>query len=209
MTIGAGKYGTDGPYYASSGSSGANALSIASAEVGKDEDEETKQPSYFSSWGGRYDLQVKPDTTAPGTDIFSSWPGESNSEFVLLSGTSMATPYVAGLAALFIGKHGRRKVHAKDFAKEMSMRIVATGSPLPWLWSNQTAAGDIIAPIHQVGGSLLNAAKAVKYTTGLNFESLDSMTPCTSKVIKGSHENKGMRRWSTHSKWRTGQVFKC
>lgn len=90
MTIGVGNYGTGGPYYASSGSSGENLPSVASAQVSKDELGETKQPSYFSSWGGLYDLQVKPDITVPGTDIFSAWLGDSNSEFVLLSGTSMA-----------------------------------------------------------------------------------------------------------------------
>lgn len=131
---------------------------------------ETKQPSYFSSWGGLYDLQVKPDIAAPGTNIFSAWPGDSNSEFVLLSGTSMATPYIAGVAALYVGKHGGRKVHGKDFAKELSMRIVATGSALPWLWYNQTAAEDFIAPVHQVGGGLVDAEKVVQYTTGLNFQ---------------------------------------
>lgn len=170
MTIGAGNYGTGGPYYASSGSSGENVLSVASAEVSKDGVGETKQPSYFSSWGGLYDLQVKPDIAAPGTNIFSAWPGASNSEFVLLSGTSMATPYVAGVAALYIGKHGGRKVHGKAFAKELSMRIVATGSALPWLWYNQTAADDFIAPVHQVGGGLVDAEKVVNYTTGLNFQ---------------------------------------
>ncbi|KAH7149910.1 subtilase [Dactylonectria estremocensis] len=192
MSIGAGNYGTGGPYYASSGSSGVNVLSVASAEVRKAEDEEIKQPSYFSSWGGLYDLQVKPDITAPGTDIFSSWPGESNSEFVLLSGTSMATPYVAGVAALFIGKHGGRKVHGKDFAKELSMRIVATGSALPWLWYNQTAADDFIAPVHQVGGGLVNAAKVVKYTTGLNFEKFGLNDTLHFKSNQGvTIENKG------------------
>ncbi|KAF7554792.1 hypothetical protein G7Z17_g2677 [Cylindrodendrum hubeiense] len=192
MTIGAGNYGTGGPYYASSGSSGENVLSVASAEVNKNEAGETKQPSYFSSWGGLYDLQVKPDITAPGTDIFSAWPGESNSEFVLLSGTSMATPYVAGVAALFIGKHGGRKVHGKDLAKELSMRIVATGSALPWLWYNQTAADDFIAPVHQVGGGLVNAAKVVQYTTGLDFQKFALNDTLHFKSNQGiTIENKG------------------
>ncbi|KAL6400901.1 subtilase [Ilyonectria robusta] len=92
MTIGAGNYGTGGPYYASSGSSGENVLSVASAEVSKDGVGETKQPSYFSSWGGLYDLQVEPDIAAPGTNIFSAWPG-LNVNGAIFSGMNSVDPW--------------------------------------------------------------------------------------------------------------------
>lgn len=38
------------------------------------------------------------DICAPGVDIYSSWPGEKR--YNTISGTSMATPHVAGIAAL-------------------------------------------------------------------------------------------------------------
>lgn len=48
--------------------------------------------SYFSSYG-----KISVDVAAPGSNIYSSIPGNRYSSY---SGTSMATPHVAGLAAL-------------------------------------------------------------------------------------------------------------
>lgn len=124
VTIAAGNSGSGGPYYASTGSSGPNVLGVASAEVKRDMSTNMtiRQPSYFTSWGGLYDTSVKPDISAPGTNIFSTWFGGDNNEFVLLNGTSMATPYIAGVAALYISKYGGRSVHGPNFAKMLSSK---------------------------------------------------------------------------------------
>ena len=77
----------------------------------------------FSSGGPRLgDSIFKPALSAPGVSVFSTLSGSGN-QGIYLSGTSMATPHVAGVAALAI------QAHTGWSGAEISTAIVETAAP--------------------------------------------------------------------------------
>jgi serine protease AprX len=90
--------GNSGPGTCTIGSPGAarKALTVgATADTGVG----GFKQAYFSSRGPTVDGRVKPDVSAPGVSITSASSG-TTSGYKVLSGTSMATPFVAGLSLL-------------------------------------------------------------------------------------------------------------
>lgn len=122
--------------------------------------------NYYSSWGPLYDLSIKPDIAAPGGDILSTYPTDS---YAVLSGTSMATPYIAGVAALYIGYYGGRKSNANFNASDVLMRIISSGDSLPYFDGETLTEYDMYAPVAQVGTGIINATKVLGFTTSLSY----------------------------------------
>jgi subtilisin family serine protease len=129
--------------YGSVSSPGDAPNAITAAAVSKD-----SVIADFSSAGpSGIDLGFKPDVSAPGVNIYSSIPKGWDS----FSGTSMASPHVAGGAALLLQRHPGWT------PAEIKSALVLTGRPV-WTDSRQTTE---VQPTRE-GGGLIDLAAADK-----------------------------------------------
>ncbi|CAK1227929.1 S8 family serine peptidase [Fructobacillus evanidus] len=108
-----------------------SALTVASSDnlaydIPADGPAKLSHLSSFSSYGPTPDLQLKPDITAPGGRLLSSLNGN---RYDYKSGTSMATPVMAGSAALFAQSLAGR-VPAEKISQHMKTALMNTARPL-------------------------------------------------------------------------------
>ncbi|KAH9883883.1 peptidase S8/S53 domain-containing protein [Xylariomycetidae sp. FL2044] len=76
--------------------------------------------AYYSNYGSVVDI------LAPGTDITSTWPGgETNT----ISGTSMASPHIAGLGAYFLGLGAASASSMCEYIASAALSDVIDGVP--------------------------------------------------------------------------------
>jgi subtilisin family serine protease len=119
--VAAGNSGDLGPGSIDSPASAAKVIAAASSTGGHGSIE-TDTASDFSSLGpAPYSLTFKPDVTAPGDEVASSVPGGG---YATLSGTSMASPHVAGAAAVL------QQRHPSWSTAQIKSALMTTGAPV-------------------------------------------------------------------------------
>lgn len=119
--------GNEGPGTSRSPGNYAEALSVGAC------DERKRVPNFSSSqrFQRKRDPEV-PDLVAPGMDVVSAMPGGG---YQSMDGSSMATPHVAGLAALLLEAHPDAKVDRLEKA------ILASCKLAPKMVSSRSGRG--------------------------------------------------------------------
>ncbi len=115
--------------------------------------------SSFSSWGPTDDGRIKPDISGKGVNVRSS-VSSSNTAYDVYSGTSMASPNVAGTLLLLQQHYNNLK---SSFMRASTLRGLALHTA--------DEAGSALGPDYRFGWGLLNAEKAAVLITN---EGLDS-----------------------------------
>jgi subtilisin family serine protease len=111
--------------------------------------------SSFSSYGLSPDLALKPDIGAPGGSIWSTYPLELGA-YASLSGTSMASPHVAGAAALLL--------QARPKTPAQAVRAILQNSSVPKPWWGNPSLG-FLDNVHRQGAGMIQIDKAILATT--------------------------------------------
>ncbi|MDR4533932.1 S8 family serine peptidase [Glutamicibacter sp. PS] len=121
---------------------------------------------------------VKPDVAAPGTQIGSAGVGTGNGPAVM-SGTSMATPMVAGVAALVL--------QGSDYTPEQAKSLIMN-----------TAAADVIADNGEVFGPNRVGSGRVMAAAAINSPvyAFDSEAPDLTSVVFGVTELSGKKAFT-------------
>ena len=118
--------------------------------------------SDFSSWGVPGTLEMKPEITAPGGNIYSvNGLIAGGTSYENMSGTSMATPQVAGMVALvaqYIRESGLAQKTGLTPRVLAQSLLMSTAVPQLENWGEE---GDGYYPVLRQGAGLANVSKAI------------------------------------------------
>lgn len=112
----------------------------------------------ISGWGPTPQFDLKPDINAPGENIISTW---QHNTLTSDSGTSMASPYVAGAAALVMQKltQTQPSLHGRPLVAAVTAALMNAAQPM----ADSDYPGEIVSPRHQ-GAGQINVAHSLNLT---------------------------------------------
>ncbi|KAH0289101.1 subtilisin-like protein [Aureobasidium namibiae CBS 147.97] len=119
--------------------------------------------STFSMWNPTNEAYVKPEISAPGGNILSTLPLEQGG-YGVLSGTSMATPFVAGVVALM--------KQARPDLDPYTIRSILGTTGHPVTFNDGKTTYNYLAPVVQQGGGEVDAFAAVHTSTVIDVANL-------------------------------------
>ena len=136
--------------------------------------------SSFSSWGVPGSLELKPEITAPGGSIYSVDGSKAGGKsYETMSGTSMATPQVAGMAALvgqYIRENKLDEKTGKSARQLINSLLMSTATPVI------NGENEMPYSVLQQGAGLANVNDAINAKSFLLMDDNLSGTAADGKV---------------------------
>ncbi|KAE8193965.1 hypothetical protein CF336_g3747, partial [Tilletia laevis] len=118
--------------------------------------------SSFSTYGLTWEAQTAASVSAPGGNILSTWPLKLG-KYSIISGTSMATPFIAGSTAMYRSIKGNSD-------SPLVIRSVLSSTAKPLGFSTNVSTLETTA---RQGGGLVNVYAAIKSVSRVSPGSLD------------------------------------
>jgi len=146
-----------------------------------DEITDTVTVSSFSSWGGPGSMVLKPEILAPGGSIYSvnglNNAGGGHDQYEVMSGTSMASPQVAGMAAVmgqYIRDNDLCNKTGKSARQLINSLLMSTAHPV-------YDSNGAYWPVIRVGAGLGNVADATAAKSFIMMDEGSTMFPDSAK----------------------------
>ncbi|HEL1743626.1 S8 family serine peptidase [Streptococcus suis] len=112
--------------------------------------------SGFSSWGPTVNLELKPEIVAPGEDVYATL---NDNRYGSMSGTSMASPIVAGASALLLPRI-RQMTPPEGMTKMDLLRIILMNTATPLVDVLDSSGHALENSPRQQGAGLLQIDRA-------------------------------------------------
>lgn len=157
------------------------------------------EPSDFSSWGVTPEGELKPDISAPGGEVYSSF---NDNRYGVISGTSMASPYVAG-GIVIVKEYVEKQFDKIDGAdKHKLIKNLLMSTAKPYQYSEDT----YYSPRKQ-GAGLMQLRNAIHASVVAEDE--NGISSINIKQISGNTVNvRGkLRNYGTEAKTFQYQAF--
>lgn len=149
-----------------------------------------KQPgggaiNQFSTMGPTMEMSLKPQLSAPGGNILSAWPATGGIGYAIISGTSMATPFLSGVWALV------KSAYPELSVEEIRTRLQNSAVPM-----EEAGKTNFLSTTAQQGAGMVNALNAINYIdtkitpSEINLRDSDSPKPQKITIENKSKESK-------------------
>ena len=126
--------------------------------------------SSFSSWGVPGDLSLKPEISAPGGSIYSvNGAVSATDQYELMSGTSMAAPQVAGMAAQVQQYLKENGITAGDLNNRALTQALLMSTAIPM--RSEAGSGNYY-PVFQQGSGFANVHAAIQTPVYLTVDGM-------------------------------------